>query len=597
MKKNKFKYYLFIFIIPFAFVLSACNEPTIVNIDIMLNNEVVSNYIEKQYGDNSGLYGFSILAYYSDGKSQDITNQCQITVNTPDDEIIEYNSYLEKVYSSSLDSGYWTLMFKFNEFQKEYVINILEPVNPNFYNVELECLLNSDFAKNELPYGTKLSGISFSLYENNELIDASSVQNLGLYSLKDSTSYTETLRPTENLVERIDTLEYLEPGNYYFTVKIKKSGFSSNFTEFVKITITKAQIFVDTTDLKLEWSFSLNAPYSDVTLSQMQESQIGLNIYGGMLVLCNDFDNTNNDEYFNSNKNTIETLSPFFSHYGKFETVDPNLKLNASNEPQTIKVKFVPVGENNVYLLRESDAFDVTINIKQCKVDIPNIESNCCSNNHSFEPNKTHSLKILAPYSELYTSTANTNNINVDNNYKTYYTNKAENISITYTLNYKDNFVWNTTLTQSSNYNIYLNSNNNALTISMNVEKGNLNDRSISIEPYVIDAELDENNSIDLKLIDLIYGQDYLDGEYTWTILPTGYEINNSISLATGELTDKENQTNNSLVKTLTITDILSHAKDYKNITVAIKITAPESDNWLSYEKVFLVNIKQSINN
>ena len=596
MKKNKFKYFLFLLIIPFAFVLSACNDPTIVNIDIMLNNEVVPDYIEKQYGDNSGLYGFSILAYYSDGNSLDITNQCQITVNTPDDEIIEYNSYLEKVYSSSLDSGYWTLTFKYNDFQKEYTINILEPTNQNLYNIELNCLLNSDFAKNEFPYGTKLSGISFSLYENNESLDASSVQNLGLYALKDSSTYTEGLRPAENLVERVYSLEYLEPGNYYFTVKIKKDGFMSNFTEFVKVTITKAKIFVDTTNLELEWSFSLNAPYSDVTLSQIQESQSGLNIYGGMLVLCSDYDDTNNDEYFDSNKNTLETFSPFFSQYGKFETVDPNLKLNASNESQIVRMKFVPVGENNVYFLSESDEFDVTININQCKISIPTVECNCCSNAHEFEPNKMHSLKIFAPYNNLYTTVSNTSNITIDNDYKTYYTNKAEFISITYTLKFPNNFVWNTTSTQGNGYNIYLNTSDNTLTISMNVEKGNLNNHSISIEPYVIDAELDENNSIDLKLIDLVNGQDYLDGEYTWTILPTGYEINNSISLATGELTDKENLTDNSLVKTLTITEILSHAKDYKNITVAIKITSHESNNWLSYEKVFLVNIKQAIN-
>ena len=593
MRRSKIKFIILLLIIPFAIVLSACNETTAVGIDLMLNNEVIFDTIEKEYGDTTGLYGFSVKLNYNDGNSLDITNQCIINVTTPNGDDIDYNTYLTKVYSSSLESGYWTLTFTYKEYEKELLINVLEPANTNIYSIDFNCNYNTDFSQNELPYGTKLSGVSISFYENYELINVANIQNQGLYVLKDSLAYTDNLKPTESIVERLYEIEYYEPGDYYITANIKKTGFRACFSEFVKVTITKAKIFVDTTNLELEWAFTMNELYSDVTLEQIQESQNGLSIYGGNLILCSDYDDTNNDNYFNYDKTTLETFSPFFTQYGKFETVNPNLKLNASSEIQTIKMKFVPIGENNTYFFSESDEFDAKISIKKCKVTIPDIESECCNGEHSFTPNKNHSLKILATHSNIYTISANTENILIDNDYRTYYADSNPNIILSIALKYPSNYEWNTNISQGNGYNIYIDTTDNTINVSLFVEKGNLNDYPISIVPIVTGAKLDENNSIDLKLTDLLLNQEFLDGEYTWTILPSGYEINNSISLATGELNDIPNAKNNSLVKTLTITDILSHAKDNKNITIAIKITAPESENWLSYEKVFLVTIMQ----
>ena len=94
----------------------------------------------------------------------------------------------------------------------------------------------------------------------------------------------------------------------------------------------------------------------------------------------------------------------------------------------------------------------------------------------------------------------------------------------------------------------------------------------------------------------MVNGQEFLDGEYTWEILPIGIN-DNYLYLATGEINDYELKPDNSLFKTLTITEILESAKEYDNITFAITIRSEESDRWLRFEKTFLLYIGKPSNN
>ena len=83
MKKRYF-IFLLLLIFPFSLILSACNKQVVVNdISITINGELIDTYVEKYYGDNSGLYNFTITAYFSDETSQNITNTCTISVTNP----------------------------------------------------------------------------------------------------------------------------------------------------------------------------------------------------------------------------------------------------------------------------------------------------------------------------------------------------------------------------------------------------------------------------------------------------------------------------------------------------------------------------------
>lgn len=595
MKKRYF-IFLLLLIFPFSLILSACNEQVVVNdISITINGEIIDTYVEKYYGDNSGLYNFTITAYFSDETSQNITNTCTISVTNPNDEVITYNDYLRLAYSSELSCGYWTLEFKYEEYSKYYMFNILEPLNTNNYYFDILCDIDNVTEKNTFPYGTKFSGLDADVYENGILMNESDVQTITIYILKNDVTYVEGLVPSLENITYVTNTEELIPGAYYICAKIKKVGYSETFSGFSKINVTKAKIFVDASELEYEWSFGLNSKTNNVTFSDMQEDENNFISNGGKLIICSDYDDTNNENHDNYNKITAEKISYFFDEYGKFEIIDKSLTFNASDEYQDVTLKFVPTGEENCSLYEESDAFVAKIKIAKCTVSLPEVTTSCCNGNHTFAPNKTHSLRVYAPYTDLYTITTDAK-IFVDNDYRVYSSNDIKNILVNYQLKYTQNYEWTTASSSANGFNFNLDYENGFLSIELEIEKGDLNNYNLAISfTDGNDITLDTNNKINLKLTDLVNGQAFLDGEYTWEILPIGIN-DNYVCLATGEITDYELKPGNSLFKTLTITEILASAKDYENITFAIIIRAEESDRWLSYEKTFLLSVKQLIN-
>ena len=598
MKKRYF-IFLLLLVFPFSFIFSACKEQVvIIDISIILDNNFIDSYVEKYYGDNAGLYDFTIKAYYSDYSSKDITHTCTISVTDPDDNKVEYDDYLQLAYSNELRCGRWTLELYYEEYSTSYIFNILEPINTNIYNFDIFCTFNKDLEKNTFPYGTKFSGLDTDIYENGILMNPADIQSTSIYILKQDCSYTDDLVPSFENVTYLNNIENLTPGTYYFCASIKKDGYSETFSSFLKINIIKAKFFIDSSDLLFEWSFGLTGKTSNISFSEMQEDTNNFIDDGCKLIVCSDYDDTNNEQYgnYNYDKVTTEKIVWYYKEYGKFEINDPTLTYNANDEYQNIALKFVPIGEENCSLYETSDVFVAKIKINKCTIALPEVEITCCNYNHIYAPNKTHSLRIYAPYTDLYNITTEST-IVIDNDYRIYSTEDVKNIVVNYKLKYTQNYEWTTSSSSTNGVYFNLNSNTGLLTIELEIEKGDLNDYNLAIS-YTDGSgtTLGVDNKINLKLTDLVNGQEFLDGEYTWEILPIGIN-DNYVCLATGEINDYELKPGNSLFKTLTITEILESTKKYDNITFAITIRSEESDRWLRFEKTFLLSIGKPSNN
>lgn len=592
MKKHYFKYFLLLLIVPFMFLTTACDKTKVVDIVIKSNNVELETEIERYYGDNTGLYDFEIFAIYKD-QTVDISNKCEFTIISPSEQEITYNEYLQKAYSSNLDIGNWVFAVSFENFTKSFYINILEPLNTNIYTMQITADFCDYTDENEMPYGTKQNGLSISYFENDVPFINNQSQYSQMYMLKSNINYDSNLTPNDNNVEIVSNFDELLPGSYYFTTKIKKVGYSEKFTNFTEFTVVKSKVFIlDVDNLIFDWTFSSTSSNQDVKFSEiMGNTNQFLQISGGQLVFNNDFDDTNNDNYYMNKKTDEYVFDSLFEYYGTFVAIDDSVTFNASTDYQTIMLKYVPNAQNLQYYT-ESDPFEAKLLINQGKVSVPDIECDCCTDQHTYAPDMTHELQIYAPFTNLYTIQSD-NDKYIDNEYITYSTSTTNSIVIKFTIKNLQNYNWNISYFSPSGYSSALNYASGELVVTLAVRKGNLDNYNITIKPSN-NSNLLVDDKIDLMITDNVSGKCLTESNFVWEVLPIGSTVNNAISLSYGELTDTTSKENNSIYKTLTISDILDFAKEYETITVAIKITCAETENWNAYETTLLVTLRQN---
>lgn len=592
MKKHYFKYFLFLLIVPLAFLTTACDKTKVIDITLTSNDVVLGTEIQKYYGDNTGLYDFEIFAMYKD-KEVNITNKCELTILSPSEEEITYNEYLQKAYSSSLDVGDWGIIISFENFTKSYHINILEPLNTNIYTMQITADFCDYTNENEMPYGTKQSGLNISYFENDAPFTNNQAQYSQIYMLKSNIDYNSNLVPTDNNIEIIYNFDELLPGTYYLTTKIKKNGYSEKFTNFTEFTVVKSKVYISNVDnLVFNWTFSTSSSTQDVKFSEIinNTNQI-LQISGGQLIFNNDYDDTNNDNYYMDKKTDEYVYEALFEYYGSFVAIDDSITYNASSDYQTIMLKYIPNAQNLQYYA-ESNPFEAKLLINQGKVAFPDIECDCCTGQHTYAPEKSHKLRIYAPYTSIYTVQSE-NDKYIDNEYITYSTTTTKSIVVKYTIKNIQNYNWGVSYSSPNGYSCSLNYALGELVITLTVRKGNLDDYNLFINPSN-NSNLLDNDKIDLMITDNVSGKSLTECNFVWEVLPIGSTVNNAISLSYGDLTNTTDKESNSIYKTLTITDILDFAKEYPTITIAIKITCAETENWNAYETTLLITLMQN---
>lgn len=570
-----------------SLLFAGCGENIIMLIESSIVN-VQGGYTERVYGNTEGLCNFVVYAIYRNNDTEEITNECSKNVISPSGAEISFEEYEQKVNNGTLDIGTWTVVFTYMDYFDEYTILITKPENPKEYAIELNCVVDGYSCEiNKIPYGTKNSGIEIKSYCNEQVLDNSYLINT--YILSQDVSYTEGLVPSIDILDRFSSPETLNPGIYYLTALFSDEEYANKFAKFTQIEVVKAQTYVDSSELKLTWSFTSSSPYENVTFEQMYSS---IQYDGLKLVLCSDGILENNNDYSSYEKTTEEIILNNLFLYGDFELCQEENSFNASNEYQDLTLKFVPNAQTEQYFFA-SEPFNAKIMIKKATVNIPLVKCTCCDSNHVFSPKTNHSLEIYSPYTELYTINTNgKSNFQDAYNFNEYYSDQTGTLKVTFNLKYKNNYLFNYyTANGGSNYSCILDISNTILEISLNVQKGDLSNYAFSITTTNGQELKLDNNSIDLKLTNLIDGQQYLDNSFSWEVLPIGSIANNTISLATGIITDYAENSDDTKLKTLTITDIAGSASEYNYVTVAIKISCSASTNWNAYEKTILLTI------
>lgn len=570
-----------------SLLFAGCGENRIMFIKSTILN-VQGDYVERVYGDTEGLCNFVVYAVYSNKDTEEITNECNKNIITPTGAEISFEQYEQKVNNGTLEVGTWTIEFTYKDYFDECIVIINKPENQKEYAIELNCTVDGFIGElNKIPYGTKISGIEIKSYCNEQVLDNSYL--IETYILSQDVNYTDELVPNIDILDDFSSPETLNPGVYYLTALFSDGEYANKFAKFTKIEVVKAQTYVDSSELKLYWSFTCDSPYENVTFEQMYTS---IQYDGLKIVLCSDGILENNNEQSSYNKKTEEIIINNLSLLGDFELCQEENSFNASNDYQDLILKFIPNSQNEQYY-SESEAFNAKIMIKKAIVDIPLVKCTCCDSNHIFSPKANHSLEIYSPFTGLYTITTNgKSNYQDAFSYNEYYSDQAGTLKVTFNLIYKNNYQFNNyTASGGTNYSCILDISNTILDVSLNIQKGDLSNYEFSITTTNGQEFKLNNNSIDLKLTNLIDGQQYLDNSFSWEILPIGSSVNNTISLASGNIADYTEKSDDTRYKTLTITEITSSASEYNYVTVAIKISCSASTNWNAYGKTFLLTI------
>ena len=316
MKKKICTFIIFCLIVPFCLLLGGCNNQNIADLQISLvNNEGAS--IEREFGDVQGLDQFVVTVFFANGEQLDVTQDCQLIVNSPSEEEMTFAQYQGKIASGTLEAGYWYVEVSYEGFNAIFSVHILKPKNENSYTLKIASQLDGQEAfENNITYGTKYDGIQLVVTSNDNIINSSYVSNL--YILNDNVQYTADLKPNLDIVTICNTLEDLLPNTYYACVLVSDDKYADKFSDFVELTVQKCKIEIDSSSLELNWSFNVNTPYENVTYSQMISSQSSIEFVGGQIVVCSDHNDNNNNDMYSYDKKTKEEISTYFATYGDF---------------------------------------------------------------------------------------------------------------------------------------------------------------------------------------------------------------------------------------------------------------------------------------
>ncbi len=332
MKKKYFILLIFVLIIPFAFILTACGEdpePEILSLNIIEkeNNVNHDNFLDLgiyTYGSNPNLESYKLVLKYSDQTSKEISkNDSKLTVKYYFDDL-NGGGEIEIENLNSLQTGFYRIKYVYNDknkFEVEVTFAVEKTEYTNSYTLEL--------SQNDIQYGDILPEITVIPSSGKVVESGVRYLNQSQYDYYLTLENVEKQQYLADINQKVYSNFYGDyvVGEYYIYAEISSDNYSNKFSEPTNLTVGPATIYKDEAS---DGTVTATLNYNNFNDSVIKTGNVKLEN-----ILIDDF--SANIRYNDQYGQKVA---------GSLQWSQKDLEVNFDNNGDSFDVIFVPESEN-----------------------------------------------------------------------------------------------------------------------------------------------------------------------------------------------------------------------------------------------------------